>query len=127
MKHFTLKELTHTNTGLKNVPNENEISNLEWLVDNVLDPIREAYGNPITVNCAYRSVAVNDKVGGVKNSQHIKGEAADITAGSKAENKKIFDLIVKSKKFDQVINEKNYSWIHVSYTRGRNRRQQLAL
>lgn len=127
MKHFTLAELTHTNTGLPNEPTPEVIANLEYLVDNVLDPLREIYGKSITVNCGYRSPAVNAKVGGVSNSQHLKGEAADITAGSKLENAVLFELIRQRGKFDQLINEKDFTWVHVSYTKGKNRNQTLKL
>ena len=127
MEHFTLEELTHTNTGLNNTPTQKEIDNLEYLVDNLLDEVREKYGKPITVNCGYRSATVNKKVGGVSNSQHLKGEAVDITGGSKAENKIIFNIIKRIGRFDQLINEKDYSWIHVSLTKSKNRKQILSL
>ena len=127
MKHFTLAELTHTNTGLPNVPTPEVIANLEYLVANVLDPIREIYGKPITVNCGYRSPAVNERVGGVSNSQHLKGEAADITTGSKKENGLLYELIRQRGKFDQLINERDFTWIHVSYKKSGNRKQTLKL
>lgn len=127
MKHFTLAELTHTNTGLDNTPTPAIIESLEYLVDNVLDPLRERYGKPITVNCGYRSPKVNAKVGGVDNSQHLKGEAADITAGSKHENAILFELIRYGGAYDQLINEKDFSWIHVSFRKTNNRKQTLKL
>lgn len=127
MKHFTLVELTHTNTGLPNEPTPEVIANIEYLVANVLDPIREIYGKPITVNCGYRSPKVNEAVGGVSNSQHLKGEAADITTGSKKENALLFELLRQRGKFDQLINEKDFSWIHVSYKKSGNRKQTLKL
>jgi hypothetical protein len=127
MKHFTLEELTHTNTGLENTPTNEVVTNLQQLVENVLDPVREIYGKPITVNCGYRSPEVNRKVGGVANSQHLKGEAADISAGSKRENAVLYEIIRLRGKFDQLINEKDFSWIHVSYTKNRNRMQTLKL
>lgn len=127
MKHFTLEELTHTSTGLDNTPTPKATDNLKYLVDNLLDEVREKYGKPITVNCGYRSPAVNKKVGGVSNSQHLKGEAVDITGGSKAENKIIFNIIKSIGRFDQLINEKDYSWIHVSLTKSKNRKQILSL
>lgn len=127
MKHFSLAELTHTSTGLANTPTPAVVANLEYLVANVLDPVREIYGKPITVNCGYRSPEVNRKVGGVANSQHLTGEAADITAGSKRENEILYEVIRLRGKFDQLINEKDFSWIHVSYTKNRNRMQTLKL
>ena len=82
----------------------------------VLDPLREAYGKPVYVNSGYRCEALNEAVGGSKTSQHCLGLAADITGKSKSENKKIFDLAQKLElPFDQLIDESNYQWIHISY------------
>ena len=67
-------------------------------------------------------------MGGAKTSQHMRGEAADITAGSKTENKKLFELIRDNLPFDQLIDESNYSWMHVSYvSTSKNRKQILSL
>ena len=86
------------------------------------------YGKPITVNSGYRCPKLNDAVGGAKNSQHMRGEAADITAGSKMENKRLFELIWDNLPFDQLIDESNYSWVHVSYvSTSKNRKQILSL
>lgn len=132
-KFFTIKELTKSNTaqqrGIKNIPSKEEERNLMALIDNILDPLREAYGKPIIVNSGYRSAAVNKAVGGARTSQHMTGQAADIrtVADTKSENKKLFDLILKLKlPFDQLIDEHNLSWIHVSYS-DRNRRQVLTI
>lgn len=130
-KHFSWDELTASTEAKKyniaNVPGEEEKRNLIALVMQVLDPLRDKYGKAINVNSAYRSPFVNERVGGAESSQHVKGQAADITAGSKEENKKLFELL-KSMDFDQLINEYDYSWIHVSYKRiGYNRKQILKL
>lgn len=129
MKHFTLQELTATRTGLENNPSPEVIENLENLVDKVLDPLREKYGKPITVTTGYRSAKVNARVGGKGNSQHLTGEAADITGGSAEENKKIFELIQSMNlPFDQLIDECNFRWVHVSSKKsGINRKQILHL
>ena len=113
MKYFTIKELIETSTGLLNVPMQPEKNNLIELVDNVLDPLREMYGGPIRVNSGYRSPIVNKKVGGAATSQHVKGEAADITGGSKVENEKLFNLIylmdlIKTDKYPIVISTGKY-------------------
>jgi uncharacterized protein YcbK (DUF882 family) len=108
MKHFTIKELTKTNTGLDNTPSKEITDNLTYLVDNLLDKVREEYGNPITVNSGYRSPEVNKAVGGAKTSQHLTGCAADITTGSKSGNERLFNII-KQYEFDQLINEHNFS------------------
>lgn len=131
MKYFTIKELTESTTAtikkLDNTPTEQVEKNLTILVEKILDPLREMYGKPIIVNSGYRSPEVNAAVNGSKTSQHVLGEAVDITAGSKKENKKLFELIRDNFEFDQLINENNYSWIHVSYREGRLRKQILKL
>lgn len=123
MKYFTIEELCETNTGLANEPTQLIIDNLTYLVDNVLDPAREALGSPIGVNSGYRSKAVNDHVKGKSNSQHLVGQAADLDAGTKDDNKKLFNIIKAFGKYDQLINEYDFSWVHVSYTKGFNRKQ----
>jgi uncharacterized protein YcbK (DUF882 family) len=88
------------------------------LVDNILDPLREKYGKPIHVNSGYRCPALNSAVKGSKTSSHLKGLAADITVGSPIKNKKLFDLIQElNLPYDQLIDEKNYSWIHISFSK----------
>ncbi len=129
MKYFTIQELTESQQakelGIENIPDKNSISNLKILVERVLDPAREKYGKPIFVNSGYRSEELNDAVRGAKNSQHLKGEAVDITTGSFGGNKILFDIL-KNLCFDQLIDEKNLSWIHVSYSKN-NRNQILKL
>lgn len=131
MKYFTIKELTYSATAeakkLDNTPSSSVIKKLEELVANVLDPLREKYGKPIRISSGYRSTAVNRSVNGETSSQHLKGEAADITAGSKQENKKLFDIIKMNLPFDQLIDEKDFTWIHVSFKKTGNRKQILKL
>ena len=126
-KNFTLKELTKTNTGITNEPNKQELQALIALSEKVLQPLRGIYGKPITVNSGFRSYAVNKAVGGARNSQHSKGEAADITVHTKEGNKKLFDIIKNELEYDQLINEYDYRWIHVSYRAGSNRKQILKI
>lgn len=129
MIYFTLQELTKSNTAiakkLDNTPDEQAIKNLNTLVDNVLDPLRKLYGKPIIVTSGYRSPEVNRSVNGATSSQHALGEAVDISVGSKEENKKLFSLIKDNLPFDQLINEHDYSWVHVSYREERLRKQIL--
>ena len=127
MKYFKLSELIATNSGLDNTPTPTEKANLIELVDKVLDPLREMYGKPIHVNSGYRSPMVNRKVGGATNSDHIKGMAADITAGSRIENKKLYELIRDNLTFRQLINEHDYKWVHVSYNEKDNKKQELKI
>ena len=132
MKYFTIEELTRSDTakvkGIENTPTQEAKEKLVTLIENVLNPLREMYGKPITVNSGYRCPKLNAAVGGAKNSQHMRGEAADITAGSKEENRKLFELIRDNLPFDQLINESDYSWVHVSYVSPeKNRKQALKL
>lgn len=130
-KYFTIEELTKSSTakraGIKNIPNEKELKNLNSLIDNILDPLREAYGKPIIVTSGFRCEELNDLVNGVRGSQHRTGQAADIRSkvDTRKENKKLFDLVIALKlPFDQLIDEYDYNWVHVSFS-DRNRRQIL--
>lgn len=130
MKYFTIEELTRstvaTARGIPNIPGENEREALEVLVLALLDPLREIWGAPIYVNSGYRSPALNKAVGGVANSQHIKGQAADITTGNTASNRKLFALIRDGGfDFDQLIDEEDGTWIHVSYVSPTENRRQV--
>lgn len=131
-QHFTLAELTRSDTadrmGISNNPNHDEIRRLNYLMDNCLDPIREAWGKPIGVNSGYRCRRLNEAVGGAPTSQHLKGEAADITTGSKEGNRRLFELIkTLGVEFDQLIDESGYKWLHISCKEQGNRRQILHL
>lgn len=122
MKYFTIKELSASNTakekGIKNVPDPLAVANLHELVDNVLDPLREAWGGPIKVNSGYRCNELNVLVNGATNSHHKYGMAADITVGSTYKNRQLFELAQKLKlPFTQLIDEKHYQWVHISYDR----------
>ena len=131
MKYFTIREMKKsdraTKAGIVNEPSIQEVKNLTALIENVLDPLREAYGRPIIVTSGYRCEQLNKLVGGSASSQHKKGEAADIKTieDTPEENRKLYDLIIKLKlPFDQLINEYGYDWVHVSYG-PRHRRQKL--
>lgn len=137
-KYFTLEELFHSDKavsmGLNNDPrnilsvNNSEIiiTNITRLVVEVLDPARELLGKPISVSSGYRSEKLNKAVGGANTSQHLLGEAADITCYN---NKYLFDIIKQNLIFDQLIleestiNGKKVEWVHVSYRKGKNRKQ----
>ena len=131
MKYFTFKETIQSDTakskGIDNIPDWDQIDTLRTLIEAVLDPLREWYGKPIYINSGYRSEALNKAVGGSKSSQHLLGQAADIDTGSKAENKKLFDYIKDNLEFDQLIDEKDLAWVHVSYNKNHNRKQVLYL
>lgn len=132
MKYFTIAELVKSETadrlGIDNQCKKEHVANLTALVNNVLDPLREAYGKPITINSGFRCPALNKTIKGSITSDHMSGRAVDITGGSSTENKKLFYMIQSlGLPFDQLIDEKNFAWIHVSYRRENNRNQVLVL
>ena len=121
MKHFTERELRCRCCG--QLPPQAR-DNIEALVDNVLDPAREAFGGPIYVNSGYRCPRHNAEVGGVARSQHLVGEAADVRPGANEnQNEKLARLakiIVENGRVDQMIIYPTF--IHVSWKRvGSNR------
>lgn len=126
LKYFTEAELTCTATGLPNTPTTScEWENLQRLGEAILDPAREALDLPIHVNSGYRSYRVNRAVGGARLSQHTRGEAADITS---SDNRKLLAILL-TLPYDQLIRyvdkRGDIVWLHVSYRKGVNRRQQM--
>ena len=117
-KDFTLEELIHSDLAdrlyIKNLPTDEQVYNLTALAQDVLQPVRDYLGVPIKVNSGFRSEALNKRIGGKPTSQHLNGEAADIECEEKS-NKELFDAIVKLGVSDQVINESNFAWVHVSH------------
>ena len=97
MKYFTIKELTHSDTavslGIDNTIPKECVRNLEHLVHCVLDPLREHWGLPIRIASGYRCPELNDEVGGVEDSYHMDGCAADITAIDPERNVELMSLI----------------------------------
>ena len=131
-RNFTLEELCASATakakGIRNNPGQTDIVNLCALVHQILQPLRNAMNEPIKIGSGYRSLALNRAVGGVSNSQHMKGEAADLCIdGDMAKGRKWFNWIAKNCDFDQLIlehNTKGSYWVHVSYRAdGKNRHQ----
>jgi len=128
-KNFSLYELLLTShrkfdDEQYNPPAE-IIENLRALCVHVLQPLRDALGTPVNLNSGYRCPSLNRSIGGAKNSQHMSGHAADIvdfTNGNEYLFNKIKELNLP---FDQMIDEFNFRWVHVSYDPSRNRRQIL--
>lgn len=116
--YFTLEELTKSSTasqkGIDNTPSEAVVKNLVRLIKEVLDPARRQLGYPIIVNSGYRCSELNRAVGGVKNSYHLYGRAADITTGDKAANRRLW-LILQSLPHKELIWERDGTWIHVAW------------
>ena len=131
--HFKLSEFTKSSTAtarkIDNTPSEEVISNLQALCQNVLEPLREYFNCPIIIGSGYRSPALNKAVGGVKNSQHMTGQAADIHIPDTATGSAWFEWMEDNLAYDQLIKEKSTKtsksfWIHVSFRKdGKNRQQ----
>ena len=135
-RNFTYEELCNSNVaerrGINNRPRTKEeekrvIENLKALCMEVLQPLRDFLGKPVVISSGYRCAELNKAVGGVRNSQHMKGEAADIHVENTEHLLKIMHFIMDETDFDQVIWERNGAgtqWVHVSYKReGVNRHQ----
>ena len=125
--HITYHEATMSQTairrGIENTPNECELKNMGIVANACFEPLREWYGKPLYINSFFRCEILNTEIRGQKNSQHIQGRAIDISAGNKIENEKIFQWAKLNLKFDQLIDEFDFSWIHVSFDLGHNRNQ----
>lgn len=125
MKHFCFEEFVRSNVaqqqGFYNEPylyDETEVyDNLEILVDNVLDPIRELVAAPVIITSGYRCSQLNELVGGDFYSQHRTGQAADfyVKDFSRGDMKKLFLQLCKEIDFDQLILYTRQGFIHVSY------------
>jgi len=131
--HFTIEELCASETakakGISNKPNMQQMINLVYLAAYVLEPLRVAMGEPIKIGSGFRSPALNKAVGGVSNSQHLKGQAADLCIdGDLKKGRKWFNYIRDNLPFDQLIwehNSKGNYWVHVSFVYtdfGKNRK-----
>jgi len=123
--NFKMSELIHSDTANKhNINNMPDINSLDCMLDlitYVLQPLRDKLGKPVIVNSGYRNSQVNRLVGGATNSQHTKGQAADIFVNGMSVLQ-LFDFIKKSGiEYDQLINE--HDWIHISFVKGKNRKQ----
>ncbi|MFV0505893.1 MAG: D-Ala-D-Ala carboxypeptidase family metallohydrolase [Bacteroidales bacterium] len=131
-KNFTLDELLHSDTadslGIRNTPSKEVIVNLRNLVRNVLQPAREQLGSAIRVNSGFRCEELNTAIKGAKQSQHRKGEAADLDCKN---NAKLYNIIKDNLDFDQLIWEKGDdrqpAWVHVSFKASGNRKQLLRI
>lgn len=129
-KHFTLSEMCLSGTaishGLENKPDEQAVANLKLLCVNVLEPLRCRFG-VIRITSGFRTREVNALVGGVKSSQHLFGQAADIFVPNAEIGRKMYEFLLKQVDFDQLIYEFSVRtqrhWIHVSYNEGHNRHQ----
>lgn len=126
--NFKMSELIYSETAIKNninnMPDINSLDNMLNLIYYCLQPARELLGAPMIITSGYRNPLVNRLVGGVNSSQHTKGQAADFTVSGITPSQ-IISIIKTSKiEFDQLINEYD-KWVHISYNKGKNRREVL--
>ena len=138
-RNFTYEELCNSNVaerrGINNRPRTKEeekrvIENLKALCMEVLQPLSDFLSKPVVISSGYRCAELNKAVRRVRNSQHMKGEAADIHVENTEHLLKIMHFIMDETDFDQVIWERNRAgtqWVHVSYKReGVNRHQVMS-
>lgn len=127
-ENFTLQELIHSTTAdkhkISNIPGCEEIRNLQYGVDMVLQPLRNKYQKPIVITSGYRCAALNKLVGGVANSYHIQGNAADIRVHSLDEAKEIFEILKTIPSIDVALFEHSTTscWLHVQWNMQRTPR-----
>lgn len=126
-KNFVLSEITRSNTarrlGISNEPSKEHLANMQVLITELIQPMRDALG-PIRISSGYRSPQLNRAIGGSKKSQHCKGQALDLQFWKDGQmcNEEIYRWVLKSGvKFDQMINEFDFAWIHISLKEDKNR------
>lgn len=112
---FTWEELTTTRHGANPLTAAGERS-LRALTSSTLDPYRRWYGRPITVTSGWRSKRINRKVGGAKNSQHMRGEATDFVIRGATSEEIAATVLRSGVPFDQLVWYAHKPHVHVSYT-----------
>ena len=135
-KHISYKEgvysTTATRRGIDNVPNDEQLDNMELIAEKVFEPLRKYVGGPVKINSFFRSVKLNKAIGGSSKSQHCKGQAIDIddTFGVVA-NSDMYNYIKNNLDFDQIIwefgDDDNPNWVHVSYVSKEDNRNRCLL
>lgn len=133
-KNFTLAEMTKSETalrlGIENEPNEQQLSALKLLCEKVLQPVRDHFGKGVKVNSALRTLPVNRAIGSGDNSDHTRGQAADIEIPG-VPNAELAKWIKDNLEFRQLILEfytpgiPDSGWVHVSYVPEDNKKQVL--
>ena len=134
-ENFSLNELTKSQTaerkGIDNTPSTEHQENLKSLCEMILQPIRDHFGQVVSVSSGYRSPELCTAIGSSTKSQHAKGEASDFEIFG-ISNKELADYIDQNLDYDQLIleywtgeDEPNSGWVHCSYTNGNNRKQYL--
>ena len=130
-KNFVLSEITRSNTakrlGISNEPSKKHLANMQKLITELIQPMRDSIG-PIRISSGYRSPQLNRAIGGSSKRQHCKGQALDLQFWKDGQmcNQEIYKWILNSNlQFDQMINEFDFAWIHISLKEKNNRNQVL--
>lgn len=134
-KHISYNEATYSPTaarkGITNSPEQEQLARMKELADNIFEPLREHFKEPIYINSFFRSVTLNSVIGGSSTSQHCSGQAMDIRIGHNSEftNRDLFEYIKDNLDFCQLIyefgNDESPKWVHVSYVKESNRKEVL--
>lgn len=130
-KNFSLEEMCESRTAkehgiINQVVDAAHFNNLKALCTKVLQPLRDEWGSPIRVTSGYRRQQLNALLKGASTSQHMVGNAADLDVGGKSDNLKLFEMAARSDlPFDQLINEFDGEWVHISHKNGGVQRGQI--
>ena len=130
-KYISYKEATHSDYAkrnkIANKPKAEHIENMELIAEKVFEPLREWVDAPIKVNSMFRSEELNTAIKGASRSQHMNGQAIDLTSMGGKTNLEMFHYIKDNLNFDQLIWEfgSEPKWLHVSYSKDKNRKQVL--
>ncbi len=131
--NISFKEATYSQTAnrleIENKPNDTQLKNMKVVAEKVFQPLREWAEHPIKINSFFRSSDLNSAIRGASSSQHLKGQAIDITTLGDKSNGELFEWIRENCEFDQLIwefgNDKNPNWIHVSYVNSKTNRNRV--
>tara|TARA_R110000782_G_scaffold227265_1_gene314030 strand:+ start:234 stop:695 length:462 start_codon:yes stop_codon:yes gene_type:complete len=132
-KYISYKEATHSNYAkqfsISNKPKAEHIKNMELIAEKVFEPLREWVEHPIQVNSFYRSEKLNKGIKGSGSSQHLTGNAIDITSMGGKTNLEMFHYIKDNLDFDQLIWEFGLEprWLHISYNNKKDNRKQVLI
>lgn len=128
--NFSISELCKSDkavqNNIKNTPNITQVDNMLNLIFYCLQPIRDYLNKPMIITSGFRCPQLNKLVGGVSNSQHLEGKAADFIIKGETVAGIIFKIQTSNLEYDQLINEQN-KWVHISFNKGHNRKQYLKL
>ena len=133
MLNFSISELCKSDKAkqynITNMPNIEQLDNMLNLIVYCLQPVRNMLNKPMIISSGFRCPQLNKLVGGVANSQHLSGQAADFIVPGESVAGIIFKIQTSNIEYDQLIHERinGKEWVHISYNKGKNRRQYLQI